>query len=59
MNWINIHTDTLRSEDYLGADPIERATWLNLMGWCCSQENGGMIKTRQNGMIASGNSFAE
>lgn len=44
MNWINIHTDTLRSEDYLGADPIERATWLNLMGWCCSQENGGIIK---------------
>jgi len=44
MNWINIHTDTLRSESYLGADPVERATWLNLMAWCCSQENSGTIK---------------
>ena len=44
MNWINIHTDTLRSEDYLGAEPVERATWLNLIGWCCSQENGGVIE---------------
>ena len=43
MNWINIHTDTLRSEAYLGAEPVERATWLNLMGWCCSQENSGII----------------
>jgi len=44
MNWINIHTDTLRSEEYLGADPVERATWLNLLAWCCAQENGGVIK---------------
>jgi uncharacterized protein YukE len=44
MNWINIHTDTLRSEAYLGADPVERATWLNLLAWCCAQENGGLIE---------------
>ena len=43
MNYLNIHTDLLRSERYLGADPIERATWINLMGWCASQENGGII----------------
>lgn len=43
MNYLNLHTDTLRSAEYLGADPIERATWLNLMGWCASQENGGII----------------
>lgn len=43
MNWLNIHTDTLRSEEYLGAEPVERATWLNLMAWCASQENGGVI----------------
>lgn len=43
MNWINLHTDTLRSETYLGAEPVERATWLNLIGWCCTQENGGII----------------
>ena len=44
MNWINLHTDTLRSEEYLGATPIERATWLNLLAWCVSQENGGVIE---------------
>ena len=47
MNWLNIHTDILRSEAYLGADPIERATWLNLMGWCATQENGGVIEGAQ------------
>ena len=44
MNWININTDTLRSEEYLGAEPVERATWLNLLAWCCAQENGGEIE---------------
>lgn len=43
MNFLNIHTDFLRSEAYLGAEPIERATWLNLMAWCATQENGGVI----------------
>ena len=43
MNFINLHTDFLRSESYLGAEPIERATWLNLLAWCASQENGGVI----------------
>mgnify|MGYP000882679441 CR=1 FL=1 len=43
MNYLNLHTDTLRSVEYLGAEPIERATWLNLLGWCASQENGGRI----------------
>lgn len=44
MNYLNLHTDLLRSEDYLGAEPIERATWLNLMAWCATQENGGTIR---------------
>lgn len=43
MNFLNIHTDLLRSADYLGTEPVERATWLNLMAWCASQENGGVI----------------
>jgi len=43
MNWINIHTDTLRTEDFLGSEPTERATWLSLLAWCCAQENGGVI----------------
>ena len=43
MNWVNIHTDTLRSELFLNSEPTERATWLCLLAWCCSQENGGVI----------------
>lgn len=43
MNFLNLHTDFLRSVDYLGAEPLERATWLNLMAWCATQENGGII----------------
>ena len=48
MNYLNIHTDFLRSEAYLGAEPIERATWLNLMAWCASQENGGVIENAES-----------
>lgn len=44
MNIINLHTDTLRSEQYLGSEPTDRATWLNLLAWCVSQENGGHIE---------------
>ena len=44
MNYLNLHTDFLRSVEYLGAEPIERATWLNLLAWCASQENGGVIE---------------
>ena len=43
MHWINIHTETLRGEEFLGAEPLERATWLSLLGWCCAQENSGTI----------------
>lgn len=43
MNWINIHTETLREESFIGAEPVERATWLCLLGWCCAQENDGVI----------------
>ena len=48
MNYLNIHTDFLRSETYLGSEPIERATWLNLMSWCASQENGGVIENAES-----------
>jgi hypothetical protein len=44
MNWINIHTDLLRSPEYIGAEPVERATWFALLAWCCSQENSGRIE---------------
>jgi len=44
VNYLNIHTDLLRSQEFLGAEPIERATWISLLGWCATQENGGVIE---------------
>lgn len=44
MNWINIETKTLRSSEFIGAEPVERATWLCLLNYCCEQENGGVIE---------------
>lgn len=44
MNWLNINTDTLRTTEFLGQEPRERGTWLCLIGWCCTQENGGIIE---------------
>jgi len=43
VNWINLEVCTLRAEEYIGAEPLARATWLNVLAWCCEQENGGRI----------------
>lgn len=43
MDWLNIHVSTLDSEAFVGAEPVDRATWLCLMRFCCGQENGGVI----------------
>lgn len=43
MDWLNIHTSTLDSPDFVRCDPIRRATWLMLMRYCIGQENGGVI----------------
>jgi hypothetical protein len=44
MNWLNLNITVLDSEEFLGADPIQRATWLCLLRYCIGQENGGRIK---------------
>lgn len=44
MNYLNIHTDILRGAEFIGAEPVERATWIALLGWCATQENGGIIQ---------------
>lgn len=44
MNWINLHTATLRSPEFIGSEPTARATWLCVLGYCCEQENRGRIK---------------
>lgn len=43
MNWINLNVTTLDSEEFLGAEPEQRATWLCLLRFCAGQENGGRI----------------
>lgn len=44
MRWLNIEIATLRSPAFVGAEPVERATWLSLLAYCADQENGGVIK---------------
>lgn len=43
MNWLNIPVSQVRAPEYAGAEPVQRATWLNLLVHCCDQENGGLI----------------
>ena len=43
MNWLNLHTSILDSEQVVGAEPTDRATWLFLLRYCIGQENGGRI----------------
>jgi hypothetical protein len=43
MEWINLHCSLLAGPDFLGAEPVDRATWLCLLRFCVVQENGGII----------------
>jgi hypothetical protein len=44
MKHLNIEIAVLRSPDFLGADPVDRATWLCLLAFCADQENSGIIR---------------
>jgi hypothetical protein len=43
MIYFTLRVSTLRSSEYIGSEPTARATWLNLLAYCCEQENGGTI----------------
>lgn len=43
MQYLNIKIVDLRHPNYIGSDPIDRATWLNLSAFCAERENGGVI----------------
>lgn len=43
MNYLNIKLTVLRSPEFVGSDPIARATWLSVSGYCADQENAGRI----------------
>lgn len=44
MDWLNLHTSTLDSPEVLGAEPVDRGTWLMLLRYCVGQENAGVIQ---------------
>lgn len=43
MIWINLLTSVIRAPEYVGAEPVQRATWLNVLAYSCEQENHGKI----------------
>jgi hypothetical protein len=43
MDWLNLHTSTLDSPEFVGSSPVERSTWLCLLRFCIGQENSGRI----------------
>lgn len=44
MNWLNIEMRVLRAPEYIGSEPVQRATWLQLLAYCAEQENSGVIR---------------
>lgn len=44
MNWLNLEIKNLTSHEFLGSEPLDRATWLCLMRFCAQQENSGIIQ---------------
>lgn len=44
MEWLNIKISSLRAPEYIGSDPRQRATWLNVICYCVEQENSGVIE---------------
>lgn len=44
MNFLNIDiSKVLRSDAFIGSEPVSRGTWICIIGYCASQENGGKI----------------
>lgn len=44
MQYVNIPLSVLRSVEYIGSDPVERSTFISLLGWCAEHETGGRIE---------------
>jgi hypothetical protein len=44
MIWMNLNVALLRAPEFLGSEPVARATWLCVLGYCIDQENGGRIE---------------
>lgn len=48
MEYLNLPVSVLDSPDFVGADQVERGTWLCLSRYCIGQENGGLIEDCAN-----------
>ncbi len=44
MDYLNLHTSVIDSEQFLTATGAQRGTWLCLYRYCAGQENGGRIE---------------
>ena len=44
MEWLRIDTATIKGPEFIGATPVQRATWLCLLNYCVEQENSGVIE---------------
>jgi len=43
MTYFNLELSTLRAAEFLGSEPVARATWLCVVAYCIDQENDGRI----------------
>lgn len=44
MNWLNLEVKTRTAPEFVGSEPVNRATWLCLMLHCAEHETGGIIR---------------
>jgi hypothetical protein len=44
MEYLNLLVAVTRTPEYVGCDPTQRGTWLNLSAFCAMVENGGVIE---------------
>lgn len=43
MNYLNLTIQTLTGPEFLGSEPLDRATWICLMRYCAQHETSGII----------------
>jgi hypothetical protein len=43
MEWLNIHSSTLSSDEFLDSPADDQAAWVLISSYCANQENGGRI----------------
>ena len=44
MNWLPISTSARTAPEFIGSEPVHRATWICLMLYCAEHETGGVLR---------------